>query len=900
MMRDDPLSATFPGDRVQGDDGITGGNTKNSEKPNDKFMDPALVVNAYKSFLREHLRNRIRLITTMDNIESNEQIQRLYNIFGLINDFELLENQYLKLRKDVDFLPYTESLLERVVESTKNTNEPDARIALRVLHTAILSKLVHIRTNGNRETVVDLPGYLELIRDNIIKLKQAEKAVNLDEYQNKYKKALDEKIEKASELLTKGVTPELKQITLELDDRFSKLLNELVDFMVEETLELEQLKNLERELIEDMRLKRWIKFFKIVGNTLQLVSSVWDMVLSFIPVLCSFPGSFVQKSYAENSNRQGENHLYEAVVAMNLSVQTVKDSFASDHRLFLVQLRDIEDELREQKPESWVTDLKNKVLDIKSEVENQMRSGSILNPGSIRLFREELRDFITKIAPPGTYSNPFTILRDLNNYIIIDAEHNLSVRQDKREIAAVARAIKKSGKKLKKFRDKVDEINLKLIPMVQEMNIQVQKAMVDLQNQSPVQLDITKWRMQSSFRDIKALLHQMAEGFSVQAIITRSIDKLDEFMGLQIGIYNQIESFKEQQNFAIHMKNIVSGEQPKIADEDLRAAVLNLRKFIETNRVLEQWQLGTRAFKQHQFPFAAHHLSASELPSTLEFGNTESIIETAVDQINYLRNQVLLEQFTVGKYDREIFSNVEFYTTESSVAIPFYQWEYEDFSDEIDKLLSGEEILLKADIRNGLDLNAVKFNTIEIAITSSNKQTQPELDSLLRNSDISMSMVGNSYYRCGGNIYAISVDDNNSFEYSIDKLPGTRTPRKYNEVYRKIMKTGYFLSPYTMWKVQLKNNGLSYLDMGSLDRSGKHRPQTGSLRLELVGRGQYLKNEMYAPEVCTQELNKFYQEDTTTSTSDAMAAIQYQYSLYNPTVNESAPEIKNYPLQSKQ
>lgn len=73
-----------------------------------------------------------------------------------------------------------------------------------------------------------------------------------------------------------------------------------------------------------------------------------------------------------------------------------------------------------------------------------------------------------------------------------------------------------------------------------------------------------------------------------------------------------------------------------------------------------------------------------------------------------------------------------------------------EISDEIDKFFRGEEIVLKADIRKGPKLNAVKFNVIEFLITATNKEIQLKLNSFLQNSNamISMSTVGNSYYRC--------------------------------------------------------------------------------------------------------------------------------------------------------
>lgn len=894
-----------------GDNGVNGNKTVPIKQPKSgALVNPSFAINTYKGLLREHLAQSVKgddFERVLDTIERNDHIRSQYDTLGLINDLETIENHYLKLRRRINFLPYIESLLNRTQIHASNLTKEDNITASRILYTTIKSKVVHMKTNENRVSVVDLPGYLEMVRDNIMSLKQAERAANIDEYKNQFRQSVDDKITDALQLIKTQIIPEVNGIVREMADLIVLLINEISEIIQADVMEYYDLEDKRRQAQNSLITNLIMGIVGLIGAVLTLVCPVAGAVVSLFAIIIEIGLSFTFSTASlsppnmlidipQNRSRVVENQLYEFMTSLNNSMTGVMNHLSEEHNLFSLQLDDIELELMgENDPQSNA--VRNKVVELKKEVRSQINSGSVLDPRQIELFRKELIDVIDNEPPTElavrANSTRLEKAKQIAEIGKIAIGIYKKIREDNAIIAEIDAAIKEVLKRIKRWQEVQKQIIEVLVPMLIEMQKDVAEIAMSLSNQTGVQLDISKWRMQSSIRDVKTAFKVMSTGTSIQPTLERSFDKLDEAMTTVVNIYDRIDSYKDKAEFAEYLTDVISGERPSIKDPVLNSAVLNLRKLIQSNRVLEQWEIATQAYKQHKFPFAAAQLSAFDLPPSLEFNDTDTLIARSVEQLNFLRNQVILEKTTIGQYDREVYSDIEFFRrtrNKDSTTLPFYVWNYEDISDEITRFFKGEEIILTADIRKGLNFNAVKFNTIEFRAVTSNSRLQYEIDKLLTNTHkiLSMSMLGNNYYRCGERIFYVSVDENIVLESSLDKLSANSTiPIQQNDVYRKVANGEYFLSPYTMWKIQMKQETFSYLNstnttsMANMAKVATLVQQYGSgLHVELVGRGQYFKNELFAPEICSQpEMNKFYHEDTSTSPGSVLRAVKFRYSL---------------------
>lgn len=168
-----------------------------------------------------------------------------------------------------------------------------------------------------------------------------------------------------------------------------------------------------------------------------------------------------------------------------------------------------------------------------------------------------------------------------------------------------------------------------------------------------------------------------------------------------------------------------------------------------------------------------------------------------------------------------------------------------DFKNDIVKLLSGDEISIKADVLKGVKQNAVQFNKIGVNFKLANKTAEEELIAELENFDVTLTMVSNGYYRCDTKIYDIPTSKNVVIIQSFKK---NGNPISSNDVYQQISDNEPFLSPYAMWSIKIENvTG----DFAKLKRFSNV-----DIDLELVGKGRHIQYN--TPHICSDELENIY------------------------------------------
>lgn len=409
--------------------------------------------------------------------------------------------------------------------------------------------------------------------------------------------------------------------------------------------------------------------------------------------------------------------------------------------------------------------------------------------------------------------------------------------------------------------DQTEELEQKLGKMLFERVREMQQSIIEmsknLASEGHVQLDISKWQIQSLIRDVKANFHKMTSGFEMGCDLQRSIAKLDEAMTLLVDVYGRIESYAEQSEFAELMANIAESEKnlmnfvdlddsvDSIDHEQMNTAILHLNGMIKTNLLLEQYEIASNAFKQHKFPFANIYMDMLNLPDNLRFDDIDGLKSEAINKIKKMHEGIQNSDILIEKYDKDVVIKND---------LIFYTWKSAEFHHDFVKLLRGEQITLNAEIAKGLNQNAVKFKELEIHFNMINQSAQSELNSKLEDFHVVMTMVGgNSYYRCGKRVYRMSVDENIVIEYSIKKNQHSQ-PIAKNNVYDKIRNGDFFLSPYTMWSIQLKG------EPEKIDGLDKFKNEI--VDLQLRGNGQYVENSTdFINDFPSDVLDKHYDFD---------------------------------------
>lgn len=231
----------------------------------------------------------------------------------------------------------------------------------------------------------------------------------------------------------------------------------------------------------------------------------------------------------------------------------------------------------------------------------------------------------------------------------------------------------------------------------------------------------------------------------------------------------------------------------------------------------------------------------------------------SIDQITDLATKIKTRKSLSNPFGASLYSGVYFDGGIGSQP-PFYVWKSYKIKNEMKKLLQGQPITLHADVVDGVNQNAIKFNDIGIRmkLVVATTSQQAELETELGNFRVSMTMVGNNYYRCDSRYYSISLDRNVDIDMTFAKAADGDLKER-NDPFKRIRENDPFLSPYAMWIIKL--------DHPIRDFRGLSKFINENIDLELVGRGQYLKHGTFSTDICNDQLDQYYNLDRIVSSN---------------------------------
>ncbi|OXU24543.1 hypothetical protein TSAR_015611, partial [Trichomalopsis sarcophagae] len=114
----------------------------------------------------------------------------------------------------------------------------------------------------------------------------------------------------------------------------------------------------------------------------------------------------------------------------------------------------------------------------------------------------------------------------------------------------------------------------------------------NLQGKSHAALDVSKWKILSTLRDVKLEMQKLTKGFKVQEDLSRCTEKLEEGMSIMINMYDRIEYYHDRAELANYIANINSNRANgiRMSNEVLRRDVDDLKWIIQSNLVLEKYE----------------------------------------------------------------------------------------------------------------------------------------------------------------------------------------------------------------------------------------------------------------------------------------------------------------------
>lgn len=841
-----------------------------AEPTKSPYYDPSLPIGEYYGFVREHQRDKVERDDLLDFVEkicNNTDVLTNYSTSGFVNELNVLENQFYQLRDEIQLATYYYSLasrIERFVSRLNNSEVSMPKEQLKVfnyLYTASWGKYLTLSADES-VLIIDIRQYIDTSIKTIQKVQQAARKEIIDDYRSKYRADIQTKISEANSFIDTDILPAIGDITKELDGNLDALVNETVNKRKRAAKETIDYYYQQQKLSDQMATKMIYRVLGVVGQ----VGS------------CLGPYGQAASSIIDGATQIGEGFLEDSAVK---TVPTIPDGAKKALDGFsesMTKIRQnridaLNDEIKQIQKK--VAEHPDTLDDTKTAIDNlqkaldSVKSGDDPDMGLVGDIESELDKLI---------DNKKTLLEKESEKLSEDGKKALKAIQRISDGIKVLQRAADVYVKFKADQDKLKEVRasfevsksnletlvafekniyLKMWPMIRDML----KTIADIQRgaagRSLAANVVKKWKIQSTLSETKSTMQSLTKGFENQEKIMQTFKKLDEAYTTLINIYDRIENYQDQAKLGDFIANVQSADVKNIAvtDPALQSALSQLELIITSNVLLNQYKAATDGFKHTVFPFAKYYLEQFRLPTDLQLGNESSnLVRVSISNLEAL-------QLRLDEYNRSVINQNDGFIVKTQfdnriqTSEPFFEWPSLSYQDTITDLLSGKRITLRADIKQGLQLNAVKFNIIDLFFRAPDAVRQIEIDKLLQNFDIKITHMGSSYYRCGSSFYMINSQSIDIL-YSIKKDNGE--PLRVNDVYTKLKLGDILLSPYSMWAIQLESKSD---DKGAFLKLSALADQ---IDLVLVGRGQYVRKDV---PVCYGTLDDYYAEEKSTSVS---------------------------------
>lgn len=848
---------------------VTGFNEEGREYPPQKQpFRPYESIISYKTYIRENLNaeglRNIDLDEFYEKIENNTDVQAVYSPHAFGRELQSLENHFYKLNNEIDFLPFYDSLVDRINNFSQTNNETttvEDRKILAWLYTSAVSKAQGLKTNRYTSLVIDILTYFDSSIGTINRFNDANKIEIMNNTKNQYEGELNAKINEATNLISTEIQPEINNILGGFDTALDSLVDETIALENATEEHIHELEEARKKLQENMGLHLLTGIFKGIGQFMGFLGPLGEAAGAAIGTASSIGDQFIV-----DPNTPGSHFTLPPGVrdALDKAGKAVKETAKAKMDALDEEIKKFEDFINQ--PEgSVIRDItKTAIDDVKAALDEERKKDDPdkekideLNKKMVDLLKDEKEnlkgdneEFVKKADKYLTGAK--------NALDVINTSVNIynQYKADQAKIDEISKNIEQAKEQLLQLQAFEAQIYQMMWPMINAMKGDILNLENDLEGRSLVSLDVQKWKTQSMLRDMKNILVSMTAGFEAGTELQHVVDKLNDAITTLIGIYDRIQEYQEQKRMILYMEALASTpfQQIQIQDPEMKGLINSLEIVVDANIILAQYLNAVKNFKQSVFPFAETYLAQYMLPSSLNLNESiDELTKVVTTQISTLNDKIKELNSSINGNDKDIFTG--YFSSGSNVMDPFYVWTVENNKAQINDLLSGKKVMMNADVTESSKYNAVKLNFVGLEFNLRNdpdEASKIELKKTLNNFTIQMIHPGNSYYRCNNQFYLVG-STNQTLEFSYEKKAGTiDVPTSSNGVYDKIRGGNMVLSPYTLWTIQLFTDG----DFSILE---KYRDQVD---IELYGFGQYVRRDA---NICNSDLERYYDLDASLS-----------------------------------
>lgn len=820
---------------LSGAAGITGGNSCHQQLPEAKLKFPDVfdVVNGYKKYLIENLSNnefyKQELIQFYDKINENHDIIRAYGLLGFIQELQMLENQFFKLKDEIDFMPFYQSLLREISQYAQIQNFDEHKQIFSYLYTAVLSKVCLLEdSNMEHSLIIDMAKYLNLVTNNINKLQGLNQEIIKYQYNHHYENIMDHKIQEAERIIEK-IMPEIDCIKNEVNNEINILMDEVIALQNNAQVEKDQL------IKKKAALKKAFK----VGKIVNFIDGAAKLVSHLVPSISPFVNLFNRvttftHAIASEENKNKLAKLPAKVEFFTKNIQHLIQTFEQEHKQIFELQKEALSRQKSKNPElsNLIPDANTSPKDLKSFLNKKIA---------------ELKT--DKTIPEEKLKKISTIVKNVSSIAKIPQDVYVKCQNDEQKINTLNDALQSVDNKISQLKLFEDNIYDNLVPLLHNVHDHVKFQANNMDSKSQVGLKELQWQIQDYMKNVQCKLQKISQGFGEQKNMVQCIEELKDVLTRMISMYDFIEVYRDHKIFADYIASInFTNSNMIVCNKEIQESLVNLEFTIKANVIFSQYFSAVKTLSQYIFPFADLYFADFILPEHLQLSkDINSLVPGIIKHIESIYTKLMESKVTITKYDQFIqYGNFDGNNKDTG---PFFTWKNLEYYDYlISKILSGSEVVIKADItKSDHQYNAIKFNKIGLNFKLPNETMQCEFDRELENFSISLTHSGDSCYRWNDEFYIIA-SDKQTIQYNF-ATNVNRGPTNRNLIYEKLKSSHFILSPYTNWTIQLvkiTDTNFDVLNKYSQD-----------IDLELVGYGQYISKEI---DLCNTKLNKYYKK----------------------------------------
>lgn len=795
----------------EGNYGIDGisilGSEIRKEKP--KLQSFGETANLYKRFIFSQIRDhRSKYIGLYKQMVMNIQIVKSYDTITLVNELRVLEEEYHLMRNKSHALVlyqfWKEGILENFLHRRDTEKTKEYHTILRFLDKVVSEKIKRIQNSKVREIFI-FSEYLAEIQKQLKFLKNARKVVRIKITKAKLTEESELEIERTQQIIQ-------ADIQREIDSNDWKFTGEIEMTLRKMASSIEKKENL-----PDIRYLRE----KFAGKVLNDICAILNIGLGLLnPTLAIIRSKFSQASSQIQNfiDDSADRNIIETPKREEEYCKFFKDEIVLRKKM---QAGVIDEGIKilEEKIEGLLNNREEiKPLDSLAAFVIQLKNTTSVHKlpegGVVKLLDDQLTNQMCKklstsqcvfIPQLRTQIRIKQMVGDLFSRLELNDTNILNILQ---------LSIDTIFQDISKIRNFQEEVFTKIVPLGKKISME--------SFSSATYLDLKNFDIRKSFEDILSKLQNLIAEFNV---LPSFITMMRSFRGALERIYDTfdvIHEHVEEVKKIPYVKDLHLSpfDLTYVKDAKLGLALTKMIQLSFANSVLDDYDKWMGSFKQYIFPFVKEF---THVFRTIESNNNDlvTIAEESGNRLETYGLQLKENRLQLSKNGNITLAKFEYDN-------PFHIWRSNQFSREINRILSGERVTLLANISEHQKWNAVKFSDLWLRFSSSDPEVKEEdITRDLESFSVKLLHNGDSYYRCDERLFVIP-----SKSYDLEKMYSDGKREMDYDSVNEISEGTYILSPYATWTIEL----VSRDDRKSNEALRKYESK---INIELVGFGQF-------------------------------------------------------------